>query len=149
MSTQETARPRFDFVLRYSTIIASMLAIGVTEPLSKDPGAQHLLPEPFDFFSHSSNLSISAVAAGMTAAGVAIGPAESRGWSLRRTRTVAAVSAMALTTALNAISETKLGVTLLPFHSTPDPIDFAYGMAGGAIGAGLVTVKETSPGENE
>jgi hypothetical protein len=121
-----------------STTLLTANAIGLADKYTKGgPRLRHLLPEPFDLFSHSGNFVLS-MYAGATAAYIAARTQESEGVLSSRRHKIAAGAGILVATALNSISEIKWGINLDPIVSSQDvadPIDMGYGIAAGTLAA--------------
>ncbi len=107
----------------------------------KIDGTRGLLPEPYDFFNHNGNILSSVTTAIAASLAVRLGSSE----RLRRTKTMSA--AILGGVAVNALVETRTGLSLpivpeMFRNSSPDPIDFGYGMFGALIGGGMVLASE-------
>lgn len=124
------------------SLYLGMVALG---RVRKIDGMRDLAPEPWDFFDHNGNVLSSVTAA--LAVSLKVRLAERRADSVkpvrfRRSKVMGAALASGI--AVNALVETRTGLSL-PFVaclsdnciSTPDPIDYAYGVAGAGIGGGM------------
>lgn len=121
-------------------------------------GLRNHLPEPYDVVDHIGNVggSLTAGLFGGLAAAVCIeNTSLSRGnknMIKLRARSAMLAGGLGVGAMLNAYTETKLGLSINPiFHdSTPDSVDFTYGVVaagiGGLFGAKLeaAPIKQTS-----
>lgn len=121
------------------TVAAASLIIRESE------GARDIGPEPLDVFNHVGNVGIS-VSVGycgsMVAGAVAVEHANMRSRKGEDTATSSICKKMvaggiAAGIIVNGLVETKTGISLIGWENTPDPVDFAYGVGGAAIG-GLI-----------
>lgn len=95
------------------------------------------LAEPFDLFDHAGNFAVSACF-GLVAARIAGGVMTRFEASPRAMKRVAIATGTLVVAAANALTETKWGVRFTGILTTPDPIDFAYGVGAGVLASSLV-----------
>lgn len=118
---------------------------------------RHSIPEPLDLPNHAGNLVPSAplgYIAGFYAqrAYTAISRGEdSPAIAKRKARAAMAGAGLAAGLMLNALAETRLGISVSHLANTPDTLDLAYGtaasVAGAAAGTNLQTVVVNPAGE--
>ncbi|GEM_PF-4498188 len=101
-----------------------------------------LAPEPFDYFNHVSNSGGSFFSATFVSY---VGARIISKFDRSPQQVKWAASAIGATTlaAANLLTETKFGVGLSGIHNTIDPVDLAYGFAGGILGANMLDVRAT------
>jgi hypothetical protein len=107
--------------------------IGLAGAILRTVPARGIFPEPFDVFNHVGNLNGSSVIG--YAGGLYLGQfyaerakTESKTSLMRRTRVAMAVGATVAGAALNAVSETKLGMSITHIGTTGDIVDYSYGV---------------------
>lgn len=101
------------------------------------------LPEPFDYADHAGNV-MAGITIGVTLGTVAANtyvntvPEEQQTPSRLRLRAAAFATSCAL--AVNAVVETRAGQAIVPefLVSTPDVIDFVYGVGSAAISGAMI-----------
>lgn len=96
-----------------------------------------ILPEPFDFFNHAGNFGTS-LAVGACATQFVISGSKAISDNPPRVNRLAIGCGIAVATAVNALSETKLGISIAPGlnpETVPDTIDAMYGVGAGAVAA--------------
>lgn len=138
---QEPFQPisKKSFIARWSAlgaVHASILIIKDTD------GTRGHIPEPFDVIDHAGNMSLSfsiGVIAALEVARRSLRQSSDTtiDYSSRPLRRKMIGSGIAVGVALNAYVETNLGLSINPIFgsSTPDMIDFAYGVGGATLGA--------------
>ncbi len=132
--------------IKYGVLAMSCIALLI----AKDgDGARDILPEPFDVFDHAGNINGSAQLgyAGGLIVGKLVTDRASRGGeredSRLSIRAKMALGGLSVGLLVNGLVETKFGTKLMHWESTPDPIDFAYGViTATAVGALLPNVEQ-------
>lgn len=104
----------------------------------KIDGTREVAPEPLDFFMHNGNILSSMTTAISVCAITALSRKTEKG---RKAKLMGL--ALVSGAAVNALVETRTGLSLpivptMFADSTPDPIDFVYGMIGAAAGGTMV-----------
>lgn len=100
------------------------------------PRLRNLLPEPLDYFNHSGNFVLSMYAGGIATYIAARGMGRLENVPNTKARKLAIGTGILAATALNGISELKLGISFQPLvspHDVADPIDLAYGVIAGTV----------------
>ncbi len=104
------------------------------------------MPEPFDFFDHAGVINGSAqlgYLSGLTVGKIIDGRANQNpeaSPSVVSTRTKMALAGLSVGIVLNGLVETKLGIRLMNIETTPDPIDFVYGVSAASAASQLPRV---------
>ncbi len=140
--------------VKHNSLWASVLAFSCVGLIfaKETEGTRNILPEPFDFFDHAGNVNGSAqigygvgLLTGIIAARRANNQDNPERHDHIRAKMAAAGAAVGLL--INGISETKFGLSLVGDTSTtPDLIDYAYGVIAAGTCAMLPTVQtETIP----
>ncbi len=132
--------------IKYGVLAMSCLAL----VFAKDgDGARNILPEPFDVFDHAGNINGSAqlgYAGGLIVGKLVADRANrdvERDDSKLSIRAKMALGGLSVGLVVNGLVETKFGTKLIHLESTPDPIDFAYGVVTAtAVGALLPNVEQ-------
>lgn len=134
-------------------LYGSLVALGRVRTID---GTRNIVPEPFDFFNHNGNI-LSSTTVALCAGFVATKAANAKTGSpipQNKRRSIIIAAALSSGAFINALVETRTGLSMpLIEHffgnSTPDPIDYAYGMAGSAIGCGMIISMQDSPDKQD
>ena len=131
-SSNKTLRRQLYVVL--GLMISDVVA--VSERISGNGYLRDLVPEPFDYFDHAGNFAYSIL--GAYAAVMATEYAAKKtnlSFEPGRLKKIALGAGVCAAFMANALSETKIGVSLIDADTTPDLLDGCYGMASGVFGA--------------
>jgi len=104
---------------------------------------RNLLPEPFDWFNHAGNFSVStntALASTYISALALSKTTEQSPSTVRRAAVAVGVTAVAV---INSLAETRWGLNITGSSATPDYVDLAYGVGAGAFATSLITVEHS------
>lgn len=127
--------------VKYAVLAGSLASLVLTKDID---GVRNKIPEPLDIMDHVGNVSPSAqlgYASGLTVGILAAKRASKRfeNVNMKSLRTKMALGGFVTGIVVNALVETKFGVSLSNWQdTTPDPIDLAYGVTAATLSAGLV-----------
>ena len=130
--------------------ILGLAGVGAAAKItSAIPGVRGHIPEPFDIANHLGNVNVSTAAGalgglllGSLLSATRAGESNSENGLKRRTQAAMAAGGLAVGAAINAATETKYGISLMPEFtgwqdSTPGTTDFVYGTVVAGV-SGLV-----------